>query len=109
MDYWVRVEDINGCVNSDTIILSAHTLPMVYLGNDTSVCIGDSVILNANVFDSYLWNDGSLDSKLKVNTAGVYWVKVEDSNGCQSNDSFELSINTLPKPAILRSSLFEQT
>ena len=45
------------------------------LGNDTTLCIGESLILKPNMPNAtYTWQDGSNDSTYKVTQAGTYWV-----------------------------------
>ena len=45
------------------------------LGNDTTLCIGESLILNSNLPNAiFTWQDGSHDSTFKVTQAGTYWV-----------------------------------
>jgi len=45
------------------------------LGNDTTLCVGQSLILNPNMPNAtYTWQDGSHDSTYKVTQAGTYWV-----------------------------------
>ena len=56
------------------------------LGKDTTLCIGDTIRLNANFptnCDSteYVWNDGSIESGLFVNQPGVYWVEIYSTCG----------------------------
>ena len=55
------------------------------LGRDTTLCIGQQLLLNANIpkeADSviYTWQDGSKDSVLLVSQSGTYWVSayIED-------------------------------
>ncbi len=46
------------------------------LGNDTTLCIGQSLILNPNMPNAkYTWQDGTHDSTYKVKQAGTYWVR----------------------------------
>ena len=67
-----------------------------YLGNDTILCQGDSILLDATTIGAtYLWNDGSTDSVLMANSAGSYWVRVS-VNGCQFYDTVNLTFNTFP-------------
>ena len=45
------------------------------LGNDTTLCAGQSLILKPNMPNAtYTWQDGSNDSTYKVTQAGTYWV-----------------------------------
>lgn len=49
----------------------------VNLGPDTVLCTGQSITLNAGAgYDSYLWNNNSVNQTKYVNLAGTYWVKV---------------------------------
>lgn len=69
------------CFASDTINVTI-VKGIDVLGNDTTLCPGDSVILDASsVTGSYMWNDGSTGSSLKVTSPGMYWVRVGFS-GC---------------------------
>ena len=53
------------------------------LGNDTALCQGETLRLDATVNDaSYVWQDNSTFSTLDATVSGTYWVKV--SAGCQS-------------------------
>jgi len=68
----------------------------VNLGNDTAICAGSSLTLDAgNAGMTYLWNDNSSNQTLNVTTAGTYSVMV--SNGsCSLSDTIDISINPLP-------------
>jgi hypothetical protein len=45
------------------------------IGNDTTLCIGDSVTLNAGSgYENYNWSNGSADSAITVSQTGNYWV-----------------------------------
>lgn len=47
------------------------------LGGDTVLCLGDSILLRAQVpYAQYTWNDGSHGSSLTVKTPGVYSVSI---------------------------------
>ncbi len=95
--YNVSVTDANGCVNSDTINLSINTLPVVNLGNDTAICDGNTLTLDAmNTGSIYTWNTGAITQTLDVSAAGTYGVTVTDANNCSSSDTIQISINPLP-------------
>ena len=64
-----------------TMIIAAQSLgqcvgPSPDLGLDTTVCTGQSIVLNPGTFSSYLWNNGSTQPTRTVNQAGTYWVTV---------------------------------
>ncbi len=95
-DYWGEVT-VHGCSTTDTISIDFYnTLPYVNLGNDTTLCEGESLMLNATSFDAtYLWNDGSQLAMQTVSTPGLIWVSA--TNHCGSDtDSILVNYNILP-------------
>ncbi len=69
------------------------------LGNDTTLCMGDSIILKlnfpSNCEANILWNDGSTDSEKIIKQPGIYWVEVE--NSCSSfRDTIQIDLTPLP-------------
>lgn len=84
--YWVTVTSINGCISQDSILVIDQVNPLspVNLGNDTTLCSGQTLLLDAgsNVKADYLWQNGSSGRFLTVTNSGKYWVQV--SNGCQT-------------------------
>ena len=60
--------------------------PVVDLGNDTSLCSQNGLLLKAGSgFDTYLWQDGSTDSVYLADTSGIYWVQVTNACGMASD------------------------
>jgi len=71
-------------------------LPNVNLGNDTTICLGSSLVLNAtNLSSTYLWNNGATTPTLSVNKAGSYSVQVTNSCG-STNDTIVVGILSVP-------------
>ncbi|MEM9022307.1 MAG: hypothetical protein AAGB22_01100, partial [Bacteroidota bacterium] len=96
--YWVQVSNMCG-VKTDTLTIDSIVFPPsgLDLGNDTSICQGQSVTLNASLpGTSYLWSDNSTDSTLDVSQAGTYWVRV--SNQC--GDIRDTAIVDLAAPPV---------
>jgi gliding motility-associated-like protein len=57
------------------------------LGNDTTICIDDSLTLTAKVAaDAYLWPDGSTGTFYQLFDPGKYWVQVTVGD-CKNTDS----------------------
>jgi gliding motility-associated-like protein len=84
--YWVRVK-LGGCEKSDTIEVNIDLGPQVFLGDDTTLCPGDTLILEATPNTiNYLWQDNSIDSIFKVFQNGLYWLEAE-FNECRNRDS----------------------
>jgi len=94
--YWVKVTK-NGCSIYDSIQVNYNPLPIVHLGNDTTLCDGKTLLLNViQSGASYLWQDASVNSIFNVSQQGTYWVKVT-TNGCSSVDSINLIYHSLPQ------------
>lgn len=87
--YWVQVIDASGCVSADTTIVSFVTSPVTDLGQDTLLCEGDSLILDAiiPIPREYIWQDGSGGQYHTVYTSGLYYVQAIDEHGCFDRDS----------------------
>ena len=93
----VVVTDGNGCKGRDTINVGVNQLPVVNLGNDTSICFDSTIVFNAgNNSGSWLWNTSSYLQEIVVNIASGYSVIVTDTNGCVGYDTVNLSIDTIP-------------
>lgn len=89
--YWVQVTN-NGCIGSDTITVNYNPLPVVNLGNDTTLCQGQTLTLNASIPGaSYVWQNNSTASTINVNQAGTYWVQVT-SNNCVASDTIVVNV-----------------
>lgn len=101
--YIVEGEDINGCKNTDTVIVFVNMSPTVFAGNDTSVCIGSSIDLLASGAISYLWTASAsltpnniANPTVNPTTLTTYTVQGTDGNGCKATDDVQVSINALP-------------
>lgn len=85
--YIVKITNLNDCVINDTVISKVNSLPIINLGIDTSICLGDSVILNAfNLGNRIAWSTGDSTSSITINTTGTYSVDIIDTNGCEAED-----------------------
>jgi gliding motility-associated-like protein len=101
--YYVVVTDTNQCSNLDSVFIKVNELPVVDAGEDVSICIGDSINLNATGGIVYAWfpPSGLNDTTIHNPWAGpsletVYHVIVSDSIGCRNSDSLMVSVNPLP-------------
>ncbi len=87
--YQLIVADPNGCsvTKHFDILYGPNAFVRVDLGADKRLCPGDEYILNPGVFQTYLWNDGSILSFKNVVDAGIYSVIVTNVDGCIGDDS----------------------
>ena len=105
----VEGQDLNGCSAYDTSIIKVLALPVVSLTTDTSICIGDSIILKASGGIDYLWSESSfgIDSVIEFTPekTNVYSVKVVGSNSCYDVDSVSVVVNDLPTIELMSDTL----
>ncbi len=94
IQYVVNMIDEMGCIAKDSIYISKNIESKLSIGNDTSICTGDTIVLKAFLPNAnfYKWNDNSSLPTLKVFNAGKY--SVQTGNKCGNYDT---SINVLTK------------
>jgi hypothetical protein len=94
----VNGTDTNGCMNQDSIEVVVQTLPLLMANaSDTSLCMGDSVILFGSGAMTYTWNNAVIDSMIfGPNITSNYVVTGTDTNGCVNTDSITVVVNALP-------------
>lgn len=91
-DYSVYISDTSACDATDTITISTGVLPTVNLGNDTAVCAGSFITLDAgNAGSTFLWSTGSVGQTLQTGTLGSYSVTVTNAGGCFASDTVEVA------------------
>ncbi len=88
-NYSVIVTDANGCTSQPAAIevVASNINVAVNLGADTTLCPGNTIILNPGSYSSYEWQDGSTSSTYTVSSPGSYTVTVSDANGCTGTDT----------------------
>lgn len=88
-----------GCKTYDTVrVLNVFANPVVSLDHQSYLCAGNTRVLDAGKFSSYLWTDGSTAEKMTANNIGTYAVQVTDNNGCKGSDSTTITA-ILPLPS----------
>ena len=89
--YFLTVQGPAGCLSTDSIRVEVLATPSIYLGQDTSLCSGDSIMLHAGPgFSSYQWNNGLQSSDITVSRAGVYVVVATTTQGCRVADTLRV-------------------
>jgi gliding motility-associated-like protein len=84
--------DLNGCVASDTIEVTAINTFLPDLGPDRNICEEEELMLSAGggPEHSFVWNTGATTSDITVATPGSYWVEVVTGDRCIASDTVEL-------------------
>jgi hypothetical protein len=92
----VTATDSLGCSATDSVNVSFSALPVVNLGNDTTLC-GGSVTLDAGTGGNiFTWSTGDTTQTIVAASTALYGVTVTDSLGCSSTDSVLVTINAIP-------------
>ncbi len=96
--YTVTGTDVNGCVNTDQVMVTVNSLPNVGAGSDQTVCVGTSVILNGSGAANYSWDNGVINGIAFTPAVGTvtYTVTGTDGNGCVNTDQVIVNVNPLP-------------
>ncbi len=72
--------------------------PLITNTGSSTLCQGDSVILNSNTPLGNLWSNGATTTSITVKAAGNYWVKTT-ALGCTSAASANYNVVVNPRPA----------
>ncbi|MCB2219375.1 MAG: gliding motility-associated C-terminal domain-containing protein [Bacteroidetes bacterium] len=92
--YWVYVTDPNGCSGGDTIVIGMKPSPNVSLGNDTTICVGQTLLLEPEgQYTSYLWQDNSTLPFYTVSTSGLYSVTVANNFNCTASAEIYVDVS----------------
>lgn len=94
--YWVKAT-IGGVTVADTVNVTFKPLPRFNLGGDTTLCSGETLLLQPNIPNAtFTWQNGSTSKSLLVKSPGAYWLQLE-SDGCTAADTLNVSYKPLPK------------
>jgi hypothetical protein len=100
-NYLVNISDgVSTATASVNVIV--HQLPVVNLGNDTTLCTYSTITLSAGSGSTYLWSNGAITQSIIVDSnfaiAGVakVWVAVTNQFGCVKSDTINITFVTCP-------------
>ena len=87
----------NGCLASDSVLLTVNPAPSIDAGQDFYTCPGDSITLLASGGNNLIWN-GSIanDTTFVPNASATYVVSGESSLGCTGFDTLQVFYGTFP-------------
>ncbi len=90
-----------GCAYDTSFNIMVNPLPDINLGNDTSICIYNSITLKSgidSVPSTVIWNNGVNADSITVNPVvnTLYSLVATSTDGCINVDSIEVAINPLP-------------
>ena len=100
---------VNGpnCYDIKPITLIINTFPINDFEDETKyLCKNSTVIIEvSSSFTEYLWNTGSTDHFISVNTTGEYSVTIKNTNGCEKTKKFNV---ILSEPATITGAVIKE-
>ena len=103
-DYDVEITVDDGsamvCPGYDKIKVTIVDMPSVNLGADTTICDGQSIILDAGAGTLYLWNTGETTQTITISQTGWYSVTVDGGNGTRCLDTNSMNLFVAPMPVV---------
>jgi gliding motility-associated-like protein len=94
--YSVNVNDGNCTYPSDTFTLSNFQVSAATL-NDSTLCLGGTVVLNAGNFTGVVWSTGAQGNSISVTTTGNYSYTASTADGCAvTSDTATITFTTAP-------------
>jgi gliding motility-associated-like protein len=101
--YIVTGTDLNLCSNSDTIIVTVNPLPVANAGTNTSICAGDTTMLNASGGGTYSWSPAIGLSNTNISnplafpaSTTTYSLTVSGAGFCSSTSQVTITVNSVP-------------
>jgi hypothetical protein len=105
--YHVKITDGLGCfVLSDTLNITIDNYSdIAFLGNDTTLCVGNSIGLQNGAIQTtnYEWLDGSSNATFLIDSLGSYSVSLisTNNNGCISHDTIAIIVAGIAPNAVI--------
>ena len=98
-NYIVTGTNAYGCQDQDNLLVTVNALPTISAGANQTICMGDSILLQANGAANYTWNIGQFNgtyfqpaSTMTLSVVGI------DTNNCEGSSAFTVEVN--PNPTI---------
>jgi hypothetical protein len=97
-DLWISKDETGTCLKNIGTYEILNLNPVVDLGNDTTLCEGETLTLNAgNTGATYVWSgNNSYTQTIEVTEAGSYVVNVTDTVGCLAIGTINVDYNAAP-------------
>jgi PKD repeat protein len=95
--YWAELTDnTSNCNSRDSITVTFTPRPIINLGNDTILCSGTDILLdaqNSSNGNTYSWNVTGTNQTLAVTSSGEYVSFVTTPIGCIGSDTINITVN----------------
>lgn len=92
------INTATGCQAQDAVQLTVNALPQTTAGPDLTLCLGDSLFLNATGAATYTWSNGAANGAYLIPSLGTLSLVVTGTNAaaCSSVDTVLVVVNDLP-------------
>ena len=97
--YYLTGWSTNGCIARDSVKVMVYEPPVAEAGNDTTICLGDSIQLHGSGEGDYLWLPARDISCLNCSdpivypkSTRTYLLRVENQQGCIAWDSVTIRV-----------------
>ncbi|MEI7597541.1 MAG: PKD domain-containing protein [Bacteroidota bacterium] len=101
--YSVVGTDVNGCSNSDQVVVFIKTVPVANAGTDKSICLNTSTNLSASGGTQYSWvsnpsgfSNSTSNPSVNPTISTTYTVTVTNAQNCTAQDDVLITVNQLP-------------
>lgn len=100
--YTLTSTDANSCSNTDAVRITVVNIPVSTVSNDTAVCAGKNVSLNATGGGSYSWspsvslNNAAISNPIATPTSTTTYLLSVTNSGCATTHSVTVVVNQLP-------------
>lgn len=97
--YSVIATGSNGCSKDVQKNVTVRPLPNLSLNiNDTSICLGESLLLIASGGSSYVWSSEQTSNSINVtpNSSTAYSITAYNSYNCSKSDTVNIIVNPVP-------------
>jgi len=105
----MNISNQNGCADTAFQEVVVSDVPDISITPDTSICEGDTLLLEASGGDNYQWLPSTfLDRPNEAQTFSVpdqditYRLLVSNNQGCSAEDSVSINVQPKPEPFVLR-------
>jgi hypothetical protein len=95
---WASKDSAATCGKQIETIVISNDNPVIDLGADTTICDGETLVLDAgNPGASYVWsNSNNVNQTMEVSAAGTYTVYATAANGCFGVGTINVAVNEEP-------------
>jgi len=87
------------CSDTASVTVTVSPPPTASISGNTTICSGQTTVLNANPSGTYSWTTGATTSSISVSSAGTYSVIVSVGS-CSDTASITLSVSPTPTASV---------